>query len=339
MKTDVGRTEKLVGFGILMMLIIIAAGVYMKQYYYDPSIYTVSLPKGDIPPVAGSVTARQSSPGKDLTAFLPANLKLMGNPEVFGPDNLSDKIDGKAELYLSAGFISLLCQRFSAKDNPNSWMEVYVYDMGDHRSAFAVYSTQRRPDVEKVDFAQFAYRTGNALFFADGKEYVEIVASDDSKEMAGAMVLFAKSFIGHQPDAPGAPELNEAALFPKEHLKEGSIALLSKDVFGCAGLDNVYKAAYDVAGARMTGFLSLRGSPREASERLDLYHRFLLENGGSDVPLGKNLPGAVLVRIFDTFDLMFTKGRIFGGVHEADSQASAEELGSIIYQALPGASN
>ena len=94
---------------------------------------------------------------------------------------------------------------------------------------------------------------------------------------------------------------------------------------------------YNIGKMQMTGFLSLRGTSREASDLLDAYHRFLLENGGSDVPMSVDMPGAVMVQIFDTFELMFAKGRLLGGVHEADSKAAAEELGFLIYKDLPGA--
>ena len=59
--------------------------------------------------------------------------------------SLSDKINGKAELYLAAGFARLETQRFALTDNPGQWMERYLYDMGQHANAFSVFSAQRRP--------------------------------------------------------------------------------------------------------------------------------------------------------------------------------------------------
>jgi hypothetical protein len=174
-KGQPAKSETYIALGILLGLAGIAIGVFLKQFHYDPAIFIGSTFKA-----GNSATSTVDLSGDTLTDLAEGMVPL-SPPEIFGPENLSDKINGKAELYLSAGFISLLSQRLGEEGAPDSWMEVFVYDMGTIRRAFAVYSVQRRPDAENIAVTDFAYRTENALFFAHGRYYVAILRGDDSR--------------------------------------------------------------------------------------------------------------------------------------------------------------
>jgi len=198
--------------------------------------------------------------------------------------------------------------------------------MGEHKHAYSVYSAQRRSEAESSDLAPFAYKTPNALYWVHGKYYVEAIASVPSSALLDSMASFGKHFISAI--SAETEEIGELALFPREDLAEGSITLLSTDVFGFQGFENVYTGRYNVGGEELTAFLSLKESPQEAQKLAEAYHVFLLENGGADVPLTleAQIPGAVLVKIMDTFELIFHHGPYVAGIHEADSQAVVEKL-------------
>ena len=97
------RMETCSGVGILLCLVAVAAGVFLRQFSFNPAVLVARN--------AGLQMRQQSQPPSDF-ASLPPELKPFGPPETFAPDNLYDKIDGKAELYLAAGFVRLHCQRF-----------------------------------------------------------------------------------------------------------------------------------------------------------------------------------------------------------------------------------
>ena len=134
MARTVSKTETWVGYAILLVLAVIAGGIFLKQSRYEQSILKPGALQTESPSQASSLT---SSP-RDLIQFVPDGLTPLTPPEVFGPENLSDKINGKAELYLSAGFVNLASQRFATRDEPGVWMETFVYDMGSIRGSFAV---------------------------------------------------------------------------------------------------------------------------------------------------------------------------------------------------------
>jgi hypothetical protein len=328
LKTQVGNTETLIGWLIVLLLVVIAAVVLVKQSRYDTSLFAPPAVQENAAPTRPGPPADSS----ELQAYLPGTLKALTPLETFGPDTLSDKIDGKAELYLAAGFRSMRCQRFMLADHPEAWLEVFVYDMGNLRNAFAVYSGQRRADAEKVELTRFAYRTANALFFVQGQDYVEIVASEASPELTGEILAYAQNLVAKKP--ANSEPVSELALFPAKDLDDGTIALLASDVFSFERLNHVFTASYTVNGNPVTAFLSMRATPAEAVALAAAYLEFLTANGGSPASLSIDVPGASLVQLFDTFELVFTRGRVLAGVHEAPDQETGEQLAMRLYQGL-----
>lgn len=321
------RTETYVGFGILLVLAAIAVGVFVKQSHYNPAIFVGS--------GINSITS-EAGLSRDFLVQVAEGMVPLSPPEIFGPENLSEKIDGKAELYLSAGFLRLLCQRFAEKEDPGSWMEAFVYDMGTVRRAFAVYSVQRRADAANVDLTGFAYGAENALFFVHGRYYVELIAAVTTERVAEAMRSFGHSFI--RKTQVRGERIDELSLFPREGLAEHSIRLLISDAFGFDRFDNVFTANYTLEDTELTAFLSQREDSSEASELLAAYHTFLIANGGADVKWDVGIPGAKLVNIFDTFEVIFSHGKFLGGVHAAEDRGKAETLATTLIQKLSKAS-
>jgi hypothetical protein len=326
MAAEHSRTESRVGIVILITLTVIAAGVLRRQSQFDPGLFLASLPQ-QYTDLAG-LPAGAASSGIQL---LPIDgMEPLTPAETFNSYNLADKINGKAEFYLSAGFHSLLCQRLRYSHDKDSWMEVFVFDMGSLRNAFAVYSMQRRADAKVTGFTRFAYQTDNALFFVHGREYVEVIAANDS--MTDALLTFGQNYVQRNPlDAEKMSELN---LFPAEHLDPTTISLHAADVFGFNRLDNTFSAVYAIEGRQVRAFLSLRSSPQEATELAAAFHQFFVENGGTAIDAGLDIPGARLIEIFDFYELIFPHGSFLAGVHEAEDVESARKLGLMLYNEL-----
>ena len=102
-------TKSWLGFAIMAILITIALSILYKQFDYNPAVTAYNLEKSDL-------TAKEKTSGS-LLAALPEQLTPMTSPEIFDKDDLYKKIDGEAELYLSAGFVRLKSQRFAEKDD------------------------------------------------------------------------------------------------------------------------------------------------------------------------------------------------------------------------------
>ncbi len=328
MARTVSKTEIYVGYTILIVLLVISGGILLKQSQYNPSIFKPTTFQTENP---AQISPPASSPA-DLIQYAPNPLTALSPPETFGPENLSDKINGKAELYLSAGFVHLVSQRFAIEDEPTAWMEAFIYDMGSPRGSYAVYSLQKRSEATELDTGDFAYRTENALYFVHGPYYVEIVASVVQERMAELLFSFGRNFISKTPVE--SDELNGLALFPKKNLNRESISLLPSNGFGFEQFDSIFTAQYEVGDTELTAFLSKRKNPAEAARLVESYTSFLLEFGGTELKSTLNIPGAKLVEIMDTFELIFSRGNILAGVHGAENRPAAEELALMLNQSL-----
>ena len=315
--------KTIVALVILGLLASIAAAVFFKQFYYDASIYAPSIGN-----------AGQSAQGLSwhIPETMGESLAILNEPESFGPEDLFNKIDGKAELYLSAGFAELSCQRFSEKNNPESWAEIYIYNMAEPRNAFAVFSSQRRQKATDIDIGDFGYEARGALFFTHGEFYVEVIPSSESKTLGKAMSAVARDFVNNTQAAH--QNLPELQIFPHTNLQPGSITLLSKNAFGFDRLDNVFTAVYKFNTEEVTAFLSLRRDNYEAKELLEAYQRFLMANGANERQAPNDIPGAKLMELFGTYELVFTNGPYLAGVHQAANAQAAENLARILSAGL-----
>jgi hypothetical protein len=323
--------QKGIGLAVLACLLAIAAGLFGTQSRFNPAVVAFLKGAAERAKVApGATTAAEPIiPLTEATTVLTAG-------ERFDRGTLSDKIDGKAELYLSAGFIQLDSQRLALSGAPDLWMEAFIYDMGSFENAYAVFSIQRRADGTQQSFAEFAYRAENALFFVHGHFYIELIASGTDERLAASMNALARAFIGSRPMVQAA--IAERDLFPKPGLAETGISLIPSDAFGFAGLDRVFAATYLMDGTQMTAFLSRRADSQEAAALAGAYVDFLKAFGGEVKALAEPVPGAVVVAVLDMYEIVFVVGPFFAGVHEAPDRDQALILAKTLAAELKEAS-
>jgi len=323
------RLESAISICLLAILFLIAVRVFLKQSDFDMGrfgIYT-----------ADSGPPSQKSQADSLETILgtlaPTGFETLSESQMYTEENLYEKINGKAPLYIESGFRKLFTQRFVSKDDQNLWMELFLFDMGTAKNAFSVYSVQRRPDAKASRAMQFAYRTTNASYFAIDKYYVELVGSAQSQELLEAMLAVAEKIPDRLAVAKDT-EIAELRLFPQENIVPDSFKLHSAGVFGFEGLTDTFTARYMFGDNRLTAFLSRRRDAQEAQLVAESYYEFLIQNGGVDKPpLNKNIEAKV-VEFYGTTEIVFTIGPFLAGIHEAESQQTAEKLAEILINRL-----
>jgi len=315
-------TERWVSRGILAVLVIIAGGILMAQARYEPGKWRAQ---------SHEAATTADTPASDTTMEV-AGLRPMGPPETYDAATLSDKINGKAELYLAAGFERLACQRFALADDPAVWLERFVYTMQAAPGAFAVYSQQRRPQAQPLTLAADAYQAANGLFLVQGVHYLEIIGSEASDTLQARMIDLARAFIQAHPATQAA--VDERALFPKEGLAADSIALTPANAFGFERLDRIYTADYAGDGHHAMAFISRRASAAEAAELADAYADYLLTYGGQKVQTPDGAPPVTIIAILDQYEIVLHRGDLLAGVHEADDLAYGLALAAKLYANL-----
>lgn len=324
------QTESIVSFFLLIVLAIIATVIIAVQADFDLSQFGVA---------ASAVTSSQAEQSSSkatpeklyhLKGFVPVT-----DIQEYTEDNLYEKINGKAPMYVDAGFVKLTTQVLSVAGNDQLTMELYLYDMGTAKNAFSVYSIQKRADSQMVPNYMFGYKTANALYFVRNKYYVEMIGFSQSDELLDKMIQLGSVLLKDHP----AVTITELNYFPKENLIPASYKLYLTSAFSCDELKDVFAANYDLNGQKVTAFFGKRKSPEEAQRIAATYYNFLQSMDAEEKQMRN---GEFSARVFDVFgytEIIFTTGSFLGGIHQAEDQKAAEQLAEVLFEKLSSISN
>jgi hypothetical protein len=224
------------------------------------------------------------------------------------------------------------CQRLALKATNDVWMEWFVYDMGALQSAFSVFSLQRRSEAQALDLTEFAYQTQNSLYFVSGRFYVEAMTAMPTEPMMAAMRTMARQFVAANP--PGATQILELKMFPKENMVTGSEGLQVADAFGFDQFKNVFTAKYRVNNAETLAFLETTKTPADAAKLCAAYRTFLLANGGKEIDSTDTSLTGKQIDFMGSFEIVFSEGNVVAGVHAAPDAASAKKICSLLADGL-----
>lgn len=321
------RTQTIISFFIIILLILIAVVVGLKQNYYQKFA----------PEQSDSL-----STGGPKAAFLADNLfgsdfTAAESAETYNSGNLYEKIDGKADLYLNNGFISLQCRRFTDKLAKDRWVEVYLYEMADGGNAFAVYSLQKRSESVPLDWAQFGYSTSDSIYVAAGKYYIEIFLSSEDKSLLASAQSAAGKIAANVSDS--RTKIAILTLFPVENLVNDSFKFIKADAFGCSELESIFTAEYKINGSSITAYLSKKKGSQVAGQTVAKYYRFLTDNGAKDLQHNMKLPDLKAVELFGANELFFSVIDYFVGVRGSAPIGNLEQIAAKFMENLPHTHN
>lgn len=302
-KSVISTKERRLSLFLLCFLILIAGTILALQSRYDAGRWREQSQPEALPQRTG--VAQDTIEG----------LKPLSLGEKYDATTLSDKINGKADLYLTAGFKQLESRRFGLTSDPGRWMERYVYHMDGYRSAFAVFSAQRRTDIQPLKLTAHAYLSANGLFMVHGPFYVEIIAAEVSEEMRAGAVKLARTFT--EARKVEVSPLDELALFPKRGRVTNSRMLNADSVFGLDGLNWVFTCRYAEAGHEATAFISKRASVAEAGDLAQAFSAYWQDYGGETVAHSKTWANVKVQTILDNYEIVWVQGEYLLGVHEA----------------------
>lgn len=325
-----GRLESAVSIVILAVLFLTGTGIFIKQSHYNTAQV------GSLAVSAG-LSAQQSQSNekeKPVLASLAAD-GFTADPkiEIYNPDTLYEKIDGKAPFYIDAGFRKLFSRRFVSKKDENVGMELYLYNMGGAKNAFSVWSTQKREDAQDLPEPQFAYRTSNALYFVHGKYYIEFIGFSESDELFKTMTEISRRLRANLA-IDSNDGITELSLLPQENLVPGSIKYYLTGAFGSENLTDVYTARYKLGDQTVTAFISKRSAPRDAETIAGNYRKFLIDNGAAVKPAINKILENKVFNFYDATEIVFAAGPFVAGVHEAENQQAAEKLAALLFDKL-----
>jgi len=326
-KSKIRSGERTAAWTVLVLLAAIALWLGLTQARLGPAVIVALLPPKPVGTVQDKAGARMFATAAflgELPGAAPAS-----PVESYDPETLSDRIDGKAELYLAANFKEMSCRAFTLPGGAR--LDAAVYAQTTPTDAFAVLSSQRRAGAKESPVAPDAYATENALYFTKGNLYVELVADRDDPATGQALLALgttlAASLPGEAATTPGqTASVDEKTLFPKDGLDGQSIRLAASDAMGLAGFSNVYTAEYALPSGAATAFLARRATADEAAGEAKAFAAFLAQNGYAPGEAPGLPEGAVFLTADGSFEVVWATGRMVAGVHDAVSREAALEL-------------
>jgi hypothetical protein len=327
------RLESSISTFLLVLLFIIGTGVFLKQFDTDMSRFGV---EADTIELSSQRLETNTEKEIALESLIPLGFEPLSEVEVYIVDNLYEKINGKAPLYINAGFVKLFTQRFASKDDENIRMEVYLYDMGGTKNAFSVYSMQKRADAQDLEDLGYAYKTGNAVYLSHNKYYAELLGWSESEQILEAIRNAAENIKSRLASGEDT-QIAELNLFPTENIVPGSHKLYLANAFGFEGLTDIFTCRYKLGDENITAFLSKRPDPQNAQEAANSYYNFLIQNDAKNKSTANETLKPLNVRLLDfygTTEIIFTVGPFVAGIHEAENQQRAEELAITLSEEL-----
>lgn len=323
------RTESLISVLVLCVLALIIIAILIKQARFDDEIFTVSVGQHGVQIVSAKPVDTEQS---IFSLLIPDGFNPMSPPEEFDEATLSEKINGKAELYLEAGFINLTCQRFVNAETSRLWFEFFLYDMGEPVHSFTVFSNQRRADSIPCDITRYSYSTANAIFFSHGKYYIEVIASEPSEILIEAMIAMGRNFVDSHPQEDFIPQ--EVALLPEENLQNNTIKYYIRNAFSFDKFNNVLAGMYSIEDNEIMGFVSVRETPESASTLAGEYIRFLIAIGGEEISNESNIPGLRIIDLIGTYEIVFSHSKVVSGVHGAMDKERGLKLAQMLFNSI-----
>jgi len=234
-----------------------------------------------------------------LVSLLPENKlwKQSESPQSYLPETLYGYIDGAAEIYLSYDFKELLVGQYK-KEGSLASLTIEIYDMGEGKNSFGIYSAERFPGSNFISVGNQGYWEGESLNFIVGKYYLKLLCYDCGEDSENSLKLFSQEISNKVKEKGSLPPLLER--FPREGLVPNSERFILRNFLGMSFLHNGYVADYRLKDAEFECFFAEGKAEEEAEgmlrQYLDFYAR--MGNPAQKISLGFHLKDRNLKHIY-----------------------------------------
>jgi hypothetical protein len=205
-----------------------------------------------------------------LKSLLPIveGMEANESPSTYFPESLFEYINGAAEIYLSYDFKELIVAEYT-KGGSSDTVAVEIYDMGNHKNSFGIYSAERYPDNEFMNLGTQGYMEEGALNFLVGRYYVKLLCYDCGENSDQWLRAFSKGIVNRVRKKEGFPVYFQA--FPKEGLIPNTEKFILRNVMGYKFFHDGYVVSYKMKDLSFDCFLIEGKNPEEAKGMLDKY--------------------------------------------------------------------
>jgi hypothetical protein len=240
-----------------------------------------------------------SLPASPLTSLLPEmeNWTFSEDLQSYVPANLFEYIDGAAEIYLSYDFRELLVAQAQSKEGRVS-VTLEIYDMGNGKNAFGIYSAERYPESHFLPVGVQGYSEEGAMNFFAGNYYVKILCFDGGDQSNRIVEQFSREVAKKIKDSGTFPILLD--FFPPEGRIPNSEKFILRNFMGFDFFSDGYMSSYIMDGVEWDCVL-IEGKSSEAAESMmEKFRDHFRKNGQlvMETPEGLHIRDRYLLHVF-----------------------------------------
>jgi hypothetical protein len=209
---------------------------------------------------------------EQLHACLPVidNWTISPVTEVFDSDNLYERINGAAPLFLENNFQEMTSLVYTKGDD---YITVQAYRHATPADAFGMYASERSSDMTLYpDIGGEAQGDDYGLFFFSGCIYVKMSANTTSEEITNAFKTIAKEMATKIDKTASYPAIFNS--FPKDGLIPHTQTYITQNYIGHKFLKPVYTADYNLNGKKIQLFVIDGTTKDDAKKILSDYFSF-----------------------------------------------------------------
>jgi len=209
---------------------------------------------------------------QQIFAALPqvSGWSLSPDIETFNRDNLYERIDGAAPLFLENNFQEMTSAVYTSDSD---YITVQIYRHATPEDAFGMYASERSPDMDFYSgIGGEAQGDEYGLYFFVGPIYVKMSANNEGEHVSIAMKAVATGFAEKIGYAGAYPSIINS--FPKEGLIPHSAAYITQNYIGHEFLKPVYAVNYELLGKKFQAFVIDAKTTDNAKQILSDYFNF-----------------------------------------------------------------
>lgn len=258
--------------------------------------------------------------------LMPLGWRLYDKIEIYSPQDMYEKINGSAEMYLaydvsSMNFVSLETE----KDEGGKYIDIFIFDMNSSLNAFGVYSIGRPSDVKKAGIGQGSYIQDSGCYFWKGQYYIKIDVSEDSPNMESTVLTMAQKLSELIPDRGEQPWGQK--IFPENGRIKYSLKYFHTDLMGLDFISNTFIAKYDFSDMEVMVFVSRTESQDEAQKSLTMYREYVREFGKGFTQKEREDRKILLAELSQGYDaITYQKGYLIGVLSVPTAEKAVDGL-------------
>jgi hypothetical protein len=257
----------------------------------------------------------QAQTPAELKAMLPAvkDWTISEKTEVFNSENLFERINGSAPLFLENNFREMTSMEYV---KGSEYITIQAYRHATPEDAFGMYASERSPELEFFPVGGEAQGDESGIYLFAGNIYLKMWSSAADKETGETLLQIAGAFAGKIDQNATYPAVIKA--FPSEDKIPHTEAYITSNYIGHEFLKGVYTVKYRISGKEYQAFAIDAKTKQEARGILEKYFTFTKQTLDFE-------EGALLVKDRYNGDMpLVWKGQYIAGIFSEDGKAPGE---------------